>query len=396
MIRYQFLIVGGGMTADAAVEGIRERDPGGTIGLIADETDPPYNRPALSKGLWKGEPVEKIWRGTGDRGATLHLGRRALTLDPGAHSVTDDHGETYGYQKLLLATGGTVRRLPFGGDDIIYYRTLRDYHRLRQAADRPGRFVVIGGGFIGSEVAAALRLAGRDVVMIVPERGIGARVYPTDLSEYLVGYYREKGVEVLTGEGVAGVERRAGRLSVRTRAGREIQAEAVVAGIGIAPAVALATQAGIAVEDGIVVDETLRTSQPDVYAAGDVASFQSPALARRVRVEHEDNALTMGRLAGRNLTGRAEPYHHLPFFYSDLFELGYEAVGDLDARHQTVADWKEPFREGAVYYLKDGRVRGVLLWNTWGQVDAARALIARPGPLTPDDLKGLIPGASAT
>jgi NADPH-dependent 2,4-dienoyl-CoA reductase/sulfur reductase-like enzyme len=390
MIRYQYLLVGGGMTADAAAEGIRELDTSGTIGLIGDEADPPYSRPPLSKALWKGEPLEKIWRGTADRGVGLHLGRRALRLDPRARTVTDDQGETYGYQKLLLATGGAVRRLPFGGDDVIYYRTLRDYRRLREAADRPGRFVVIGGGFIGSEVAAALRTVGWDVVMIVPESGIGARVYPADLSAHLVDYYREKGVEVLTGDGVAGVERRAGRLSVRTTGGREISAEAVVAGIGITPATTLAAEAGLAVDNGILVDPLLRTSQPDIYSAGDVANFESPALGRRIRVEHEDNALTMGRHAGRNLAGRTEPYHHLPFFYSDLFDLGYEAVGDLDARQQTIADWKEPFREGVVYYLKHGRVRGVLLWNTWGQVDAARALIAQPGPFRAEDLRGRI------
>jgi NADPH-dependent 2,4-dienoyl-CoA reductase/sulfur reductase-like enzyme len=206
-----------------------------------------------------------------------------------------------------------------------------------------------------------------------------------------VDYYREKGVEVLTGDGVAGVERRAGRLMVRTTRGRDIQSEVVVAGIGITPAVTLAAEGGLAVDNGIVVDPLLRTSQPDVFAAGDVASFESPALGRRIRVEHEDNALTMGRHAGRNLAGRAEPYRHLPFFYSDLFELGYEAVGDLDARLETVADWKEPFREGVVYYLKEGRVRGVLLWNTWGQVDAARALIAQPGTVRPGDLKGRLP-----
>jgi NADPH-dependent 2,4-dienoyl-CoA reductase/sulfur reductase-like enzyme len=379
------------MTADAAVEGIRELDASGTIGLIGDEEDPPYSRPPLSKALWKGEPMEKIWRGTADRGVTLHLGRRAVTLDPRGRVVTDDHGASYGYQKLLLATGGAVRRLPFGGDDVIYFRTVRDYRRLRDAADRPGRFVVIGGGFIGSEVAAALRMAGRNVTMIVPESGIGARVYPGDLSAHLVSYYREKGVEVLTGDGVAGVERRAGRLMVRTTRGRDIQSEVVVAGIGITPAVTLAAEGGLAVDNGIVVDPLLRTSQPDVFAAGDVASFESPALGRRIRVEHEDNALTMGRHAGRNLAGRAEPYRHLPFFYSDLFELGYEAVGDLDARLETVADWKEPFREGVVYYLKEGRVRGVLLWNTWGQVDAARALIAQPGTVRPGDLKGRLP-----
>jgi NADPH-dependent 2,4-dienoyl-CoA reductase/sulfur reductase-like enzyme len=137
-----------------------------------------------------------------------------------------------------------------------------------------------------------------------------------------------------------------------------------------------------------VVDEYLRTSQETIYAAGDVANFHNPALDRRLRVEHEDNANTMGETAGRNMAGAGQRYDHLPFFYSDLFDLGYEAVGDLSARHQIVEDWKEKFREGVVYYFDRGRVRGVLLWNTWGQVDAARALIAEVGPFSPEQLKG--------
>src|SRR5213595_1738354 len=173
--------------------------------------------------------------------------------------------------------------------------------------------------------------------------------------------------------------------------GRRARAEVLVAGLGIVPGVELAEQAGLRVDNGIVVDEACRTSQIDIYAAGDVANFTNPALRARLRVEHEDNANTMGRTAGLNMAGRATPYHHLPFFYSDLFELGYEAVGDVDARLEMVADWKEKFREGVVYYLKDGRVRGVLLWNTWGQVDHARALIAEPGPFKPQDLKGRLP-----
>jgi NADPH-dependent 2,4-dienoyl-CoA reductase/sulfur reductase-like enzyme len=145
------------------------------------------------------------------------------------------------------------------------------------------------------------------------------------------------------------------------------------------------------VENGIVVDRFCQTSQPGIYAAGDVANFENPALGSRLRVEHEDNANTMGRTAGYNMAGRATPYDHLPFFYSDLFEFGYEAVGEVDARLETVVDWKEQFREGVVYYLKEGRVRGVLLWNTWGQVDHARGLIAEPGPFRPSDLKGRLP-----
>jgi NADPH-dependent 2,4-dienoyl-CoA reductase/sulfur reductase-like enzyme len=146
--------------------------------------------------------------------------------------------------------------------------------------------------------------------------------------------------------------------------------------------------AKLEVGNGIVVDEFLRTSNPDIYAAGDVAAFFNPALGKRMRVEHEDNANTMGRLAGRNMAGPPEPYLHLPSFYSDLFELGYEAVGDLDSRLETFADWKQPNKEGVIYYLKGNRVRGVLLWNVWGQVDAARQLIAEPGPFHAENLKG--------
>ena len=391
MPTYKYLIIGGGMTADAAVQGIRDADRDGTIGLIGGDPDAPYSRPPLSKALWKGEPLDSIWRNTADHGVDLHLGRRAVALDTKARRVTDDRGASYGYERLLLATGGKVRRLSFGGDDVIYFRTLGDYRRLRHAADAGARCLVIGGGFIGSEVAAALRLVGREVTLVVPEAGIGARVYPLDLSRFLVDYYREKGVEVRTGQSVTAIERQQGKLVARLTGDEPVTADALVAGIGITPDVSRAQQAGLRVDNGIAVDELLRTTDPSIYAAGDVASFHNPLLGRRLRVEHEDNALTMGRCAGANMAGRSEPYRHLPFFYSDLFDLGYEAAGELDARHGTIADWKEPFREGVVYYLAAGRVRGVLLWNTWGQVDAARALIAERGPFTAASLKGRLP-----
>jgi 3-phenylpropionate/trans-cinnamate dioxygenase ferredoxin reductase component len=163
------------------------------------------------------------------------------------------------------------------------------------------------------------------------------------------------------------------------------------AGLGAAGGVAakVAGRSG-----GIAVDELLRAGHPDIFAAGDVAQFCDPLLGNRRRVEHEDNANTMGRAAGRNMAGANEEYQHSPFFYSDLFELGYEAVGELDPRLETVADWKEPYREGVLYYLHDGRVRGVLLWNVWGQVDAARRLIAEPGPFRAEDLKGRLPAGN--
>ena len=392
MTHFPYLIVGGGMTAAAAARAIRETDLTAAIGLISAEPHPPYARPPLSKGLWKGDPEAGIWRSTETAGVELRLGRRVTAIDVKGKTVTDNGGDAVTYGKLLLATGGTPRRLPLDTEQIIYFRTYDDYRQLRALANEQLRFAVLGGGFIGSEIAAALKQAGRDVVMLVPEDGIGARVFPPGLSRFLAGYYREQGVELHTGEGLAALTPSAGKVIVKTTTGRELLVDVVVAGLGIRPNVDLAEQAGLRVDNGIVVDDLLRTSVPDIFAAGDVANFFNPALGARMRVEHEDNANTMGAAAGLSMTGQGKPYTHLPFFYSDLFALGYEAVGELDPRLETVADWKEPFREGVVYYLKQSRVRGVLLWNTWGQVDAARALIAAPGPFLKEDLRGRLPG----
>ena len=396
MPHFKHLIVGAGMTGDAAVKGIREVDPSGSIGLVGDEPARPYDRPPLSKALWKGAPLESIWRTTEARGVELLLGRRIVSLDATARRATDDRGVDYTFDKLLLATGGAPRRLPFGGDHIVYFRTVADYRRLRSLAERGRQFAVIGGGFIGAEIAAGLAINAKEVTVAFPEEALGSRVFPRELGLSLNRYYEEKGVRILAKHGVVGVTPRGEGLAVEVRpidggAAHEVLVDGVVAGIGIQPNVELARAAGLEVDDGILVDELLRTSHLDIFAAGDVASFLSPALGMRVRVEHEDNANSMGRAAGRAMAGAAEPYHHLPFFYSDLFELGYEAVGQVDARLEVVADWRTPNREGVVYYLQDGRVRGVLLWNVWEQVDAARRLISEPGPFRAVNLKGRLP-----
>lgn len=382
------------MTADAAVGGIREVDPTGSIGLISADSAPPYNRPPLTKSCWKGDPVASIWRHTQDRHVDLFLERTVNGIDVKHKRVADNQRNVFAFDKLLLATGGTPNQLPFGGNDIIYYRSLNDYRRLRKLTTEGKRFAVLGGGFIGSELAAALALNHKEVVMLFPGRGIGHRMFPSDLSEFLNDYYRQKGVEVCPGETVVGLERRGLQFVLRTQSQREVVCDGVVAGLGIRPNLDLARMADIHTDDGIVVDEFLRTNQPDIYAAGDVAQFYNPALDKRMRVEHEDNANTMGRLAGRNLAGCAEPYHHLPFFYSDLFDLGYEAVGDTDSGLSTLADWEEPHHKGVVYYQKDGRVRGVLLWNIFGQVDAARELISAHRPFAAEDLKHKLPKAA--
>ena len=359
----RYLIIGGGMTADAAVKGIREHDADGSIVLVGDEQHAPYKRPPLSKDLWSGGDEAKIWRNTADAGADLRLGRRIVALDLDGRSATDDQGADYTWDKLLLATGGSPRRL--GGDDgqVVYFRTLDDYRALREQVGDGTRVTVVGGGFIGSELAAAFVGAGAKVTMLFPEPTVGFRLFPRALGDFVTGYYRERGIDVRTGETVANPA--------------ELDADVVVAGLGILPNVELAEAAGLPVDNGIVVDEYGRVDgRDDVFAAGDVANFPSPVLGKRFRVEHEDHANTHGKVVGANMAGAGIVYDHMPFFYSDLFDLGYEAVGEIDSRLATVEDWQEPNRKGTIAYVDDdGRPRGFLLWNVWSKVDAARDAI---------------------
>ena len=375
----RYLIVGGGMTGDAATQGIRAHDPDGAITLDASEAHPPYKRPPLTKGLWSGGDEAKIWLGSADRHVDLVLRRTIVALDLDAHRATDDAGDEYEWEKLLLATGGRPRELPHADAGVIHFRTVDDYRKLRELAGGGASVVVVGGGFIGSELAASLTGVGARVTMVFPDATIAARTLPAALAQFVTGYYREKGVEVLTGETVESVQSG----GVTTGSGRVVEGDAVVAGLGIVPNIELAEAAGLLVDNGIVVDELGRAGgRDDVFAAGDVANFPVPALGHSMRVEHEDHAVTHGKVTGANMAGAAQPYDHIPFFYSDLFDLGYEAVGEVDARLATVERWDEPNRKGVVAYVDDERrPRGFLLWNTWDKVDAARDLIRAAAPV---------------
>jgi 3-phenylpropionate/trans-cinnamate dioxygenase ferredoxin reductase subunit len=374
----RYLIIGGGMTGDAAAKGIREHDPDGAIRLVGEELHAPYARPPLTKGLWLGSDEEKIWRHTEEADVDLRLGRRITKLDLDGRRATDDAGETHEWDRVLLATGGRPRTLP-GSSGVVYYRTLDDYRGLRATTDEGSRVVIIGGGFIGSELAAALTAAGRRVTMVFPDPGIASRLLPAALSGFVTEYFREKGVEVLTDETVAS----AGPRTVVTGSGRTLEADVVVAGLGIEPSTELADATGLAVDNGILVDELGRVEgHRDVFAAGDVANFPVAALGQSMRVEHEDHAKTHGKVVGANMAGAGMPYDHLPFFYSDMFELGYEAVGEVDSRLATVERWDVQNREGIVAYVDDGgRPRGFLFWNVWDKVETGRELIRAGEPL---------------
>ncbi len=388
---YNYLIVGGGMAGDAAARAIRQVDENGTIGLIGQEPDPPYNRPPLSKGLWKRLPLKHIWRKTAKLGVELVLGRKVVRLDPAQKRVWDDHGVEYGYGSLLLATGAEpVRPFP-AGERIVYYRTLQDYLRLRALAESGSRFLIIGGGFIGSEMAAALSMQGKQVTMIFPEAGIGGLVFPKTQSHFLNTYYHNRGVRILAGDLVQFLfENEAGAVAV-TSTGERIEVDAVVAGLGVRPNIELAEQAGLNLARGILVDESLRTSAPDIYAAGDVMVFYNPVLGHRLRAEHEENANASGAAAGLGMSGEPQRYALLPSFYSDLFDLSYQAVGEINPEMEPVEDWIELHIKGVQYFLRNGRVRGVALWSMpYPSLEQARELIGAPGPFKPSDLTGAI------
>ncbi|MDE3207285.1 MAG: NAD(P)/FAD-dependent oxidoreductase, partial [Pseudomonadota bacterium] len=364
MTLFKYLIIGGGMTADSAARGIRQVDPDGSIALLSNEPHPPYNRPPLSKGLWKGKPVEQIWRQTEKRyKATLFLDTWALSINPDQKSVTTSSKTVFSYEKLLIATGGSPRQLPCQDNRVIYLKTYSDYLNLKTRIDQNDDVVVIGAGFTGMEISAALTQHGKRVSLVFPAEHIGHRAFPADLAHYVTQYYLQKGVTLMPSTQVVDILPHGEKSIILTRNGQKIETSTVVAAIGNEPNTTLAETAHLKIDNGIVVDEYLRTSHVDIYAAGDIANFYNPALNQRLRAEHEDNSNAQGKLAGRNMAGESEPYTYLPFFYSDIFDLGYEAIGDTNPALDTVFDWVVPYQKGVIYYLRQQRVCGILLWN---------------------------------
>lgn len=394
MEKYEYILIGGGLASYSAARGVRTNDQNGRILMLCEEPVPPYDRPPLSKKLWKGVDIEEIWCKPESFGVETKLSDKAVSIDRNNKTVTDSKGTQYSYGKLLIATGVSPRRLPFGEGLINYFRTVADYQKLRSQTETKNDFIVIGGGFIGSEIAAALSMNGKNVTLIFPEGGIGAKIFAPSTSEFINNFYREKGVKVLERTKTIDVSEKNGysKVTIEDSSGArtELTTDAVIAGIGTIPNTELAQAAGLTVTNGIEVNEFLQTSDPDIYSAGDVANYIDASLKTRRRVEHENQANQMGLKAGKNMTGENSNYVHLPFFFSDLFELGYEAVGDLDSRLEMYEDWVEPFKKGVIYYLKDSLVKGVLLWNTWEKVALARELIKAAETIKPGMLKNRI------
>ena len=370
MKSYKYVIIGGGLAGQRAGDGIRKVDTEGTIALVTSERHMPYQRPPLSKDYLVGkEGLDHVYLKEDAYYAQNNIevisGVRATEVDPTARSVTLDDGQVLGYEKLLLATGGHAWRLPIPGNDlprVFTLRTIEDTDGIREAAGSGKRALVLGGSFIGSEVAASLAQLGLSVTMVFPEARLLERIMPDELSAFLHAKYEANGVHILTGtkperlEGNGKVER------VKLDNGETPEVDLVVMGVGIRLNTELARDAGLKLGDkgAVIVDEYLRTSDPNVYAAGDIAAWPDPTFGKRLQVEHWNVARGQGLRAGRNMAGEEKPYRTLPYFFSDLFDLGFEVWGDLTAWDQTVLRGTLERGSFALYYFDQGKMVGVL------------------------------------
>ncbi|OZD54288.1 NAD(P)/FAD-dependent oxidoreductase [Rhodococcus sp. 06-1460-1B] len=393
-MRYDYLIIGGGMVADSAARGIREQDATGSIGIFGADSDEPYTRPALSKKLWTDSEFgrDQVPLGTAsDTGAEVHTGTRIASVDRSKQAVTTADGENHEYATLLFATGAAPTQIDLSPSPrVIYFRTFADYRMLRELTETAEHIAVVGGGYIGTEIAAALSQQGVKVTLVTSDDVVGSHMFPRSLAAGFDKGFSDHGVTVRRGTKVTSGAEASARVQLQLDDGSAVEADGVVFGLGVRPSTDLAEAAGLEVDNGIVVDEFLRTADEHIYAAGDVANYPDAILGRR-RIEHVDNATEMGKAAGRNMAGAGAAYTYTPYFYSDVYDDGYQAIGTVATSLNTVEDWKTIGKEGVVYYLDDDAVvRGVLMWNVWEGLDEARTLLAEKKPHTEETLKGLI------
>ncbi|HEY5990866.1 MAG TPA: FAD-dependent oxidoreductase [Streptosporangiaceae bacterium] len=394
-----YVIIGASLAGAKAAETLRTEGFGGGVVLLSDETERPYERPPLSKGYLLGKEDKSViyvheegWYGEHD--VDLRLGVWATAIDPGARRVTLDNGETAGYDKLLLATGASPRRLNVPGSDlsgVLYLRRVADCERLKTALGGGGRVVIVGAGWIGLEVAAAAREAGCQVTVVEPEPVALHRSLGPELGGMFTGLHVEHGVEFRFGESVSELRASAGGTQVDevvTSTGVSLPADVVVVGIGAVPNVGLAADAGLEVRNGVVVDAALRSSDPNIYAAGDVANAYHPLFGHHVRVEHWANALNSGPAAARSMLGQEVSYDQVPYFFTDQYDLGMETAGlpEPGSYDQIVYRGDKDGREFIAFWLSGGLVVAGMNVNVWDVTDDIQALIRSKRAVSPSRL----------
>ncbi len=387
----KYLLIGGGLASSEAAKQIREADPEGPITLVGEEPHVPYDRPPLSKELLRGEKSreetffdpEQHFR---DKGIDLVLGAAVQEQDLKAKTAVLANGESIQFEKALIATGGRPIRLNIPGSDlpgVHYLRTLDDAAAIAAEAGPDKSAAIIGAGFIGMEVAASLTQRGVQVNVVEVQPHIWSRFADATLAGFFEDYCTQKGVTFHTSETVAEIRGEGRPSSVVTQSGKELPCDFVCVAVGIVPNVEVAQQAGLQVDDGVVVNEHLQTSHPDVYAAGDVASYPDPVFGKQRRVEHWGHAEYCGQIAGQNMAGAENKYDLLSYVWSDIFDLHLEFAGDESEHDQVIVRGRFEDNSFTVFYLKENLLRAYFAINTgYKELPTFQRMIRRKTDLT--------------
>lgn len=398
-MHYRYVIVGGGLAAASAIEGIRSRDREGGILMFSRENHLPYQRTPLSKDAWS--PGYDLGRlaihpdGYYDEmNVDVRLRREIVEIDTEHRVLWDERGDSVGFDEVLFATGCRPKRLHAEGaaesPSVRYYRDLEDYLDLHRRIEQLQHVTLVGGGFAAVELAGTLRSRGLQVTLVFPEEWPLHRLLPRSLGLGLVDVLRGMGVETVSGETLVQIREAGGFVQARTYGGNDLTTQLVVVDQGSEPQVELADATGLDIDDGIVVDDHGRASKPHAWAAGDVAEFPYLALGQLMRVEGTDHAEHHGRIVGENMAGADRVYDHLPRKWFELDHLRFEGVGELNSRLDSDEVWIEPGREGVIFYLLDDVVRGVMLCNVPDRLDWARSLVRAAKPMSAADRAALL------
>ncbi|HLQ39707.1 MAG TPA: NAD(P)/FAD-dependent oxidoreductase [Tetragenococcus sp.] len=377
---YDYLLVGGGMVAGYAVKGIREIDKKGSIAMLSADTDTPYERPALSKKLWIDPEFTEdqiTILPEDDPETTVELQTIVKEILPEEHLVELADGQYVGYQKLLLATGGKPNTIDGPeSDQVIVFRDFSDYRKLRQQSGQNQEVIVIGGSYIGTEIAAALIQNNTKVTLVYPDKLLNEKRFPQVLAREYEDAFSQAGVKLVKEKRAKSYSLNSGKVEVALDDGTVLKGDTLVIGLGISPRIQLAQESGLKLANGGVwTDEKFHSSKEDIWVAGDIASYPDPILGRK-RIEHVDHARKSGEVVGRIMAGANETYDHTPYFYSLVFSISWQAIGKTDASLETIID--EVGDGKIVYYIEDEKLVGVLVWNAAVDLDEVRALLKNP------------------
>lgn len=387
---FDYLMIGGGMAAGYAINAIREEDQTGTIGVLSSDQDPPYERPALTKKLWTDEEFTQDdipITSPEEAPATFFYETVVSSIDKESRTVTTEDGQSFQYGKLLLATGGEPAVLE-GPEDkrVIAFRSWADYRLLRSYSGNQRHILVVGGSYIGTELVANLALNDTKVTFVYPQETLGNNRFPEELAQEYEQAYREAGIELISGTKAERYEVEGESVRLHLESGETLTGDALVLGLGVTPRTRLAEEAGLEMDEGVIVNEYLQTSDPNIYAAGDIASYPDPILGRN-RIEHVDHARQSGSTVGKVMAGVDQPYNYTPYFYSDVFDISWKAIGTLDPELDIFIDKVDDGK--VVYYLQDDKPVGILTWNVEPDLDDVRELLKNP-PSTTVALNGAI------